>query len=94
VIDVRRCSFMPQAAMMPSTNGQASVLVEIAEDIESRDAARVARRLGGFIANDEEIREAIQTALAESTDMTAGWMALRAVAVALTKGASHGTQIE
>jgi hypothetical protein len=44
------------------------VAAEIVDDVERADAARVARRLGGIIANNERIRAAIQAAMDDSTN--------------------------
>jgi hypothetical protein len=56
--------------------------VEIADDIDSQDAARIAHRLGGIVANDTRIREAIQLAIDAASNEQA---ILRAVAKVLTE---------
>jgi hypothetical protein len=57
---------------------------EVKSDIETGDAGRIARRLGGIIANDERIRETIAAALrhGKSNDKEV----LAAVAAEITKG--------
>jgi hypothetical protein len=37
--------------------------VEIADDVGSADAGQIARRVGGLVANDDRVRQAVQAAL-------------------------------
>jgi hypothetical protein len=46
----------------------ARVATEIEDDAKSADAARVAHRLGGIVANDDRIRAAIQAAIEKGAD--------------------------
>jgi hypothetical protein len=65
-----------------AANSEASWLVaDISEVVATNDPARIAHRLGGIVANDERIREAIAATLATGEDEGA---ILVAVAKALT----------
>ena len=55
---------------------------EIAEEVASADAGRIARRLGGIVANDERVRDAIQAVI--NNQETSGDAVLASVAGALT----------
>jgi hypothetical protein len=70
---------------MPAAN---SIEAQLAEDAERGDAVRVAHRIGGIIANDGAVRDAIATALGESTERTAPQRVLQAVAQVLLNGNS------
>jgi hypothetical protein len=72
----------PAKTSMP----QPWALGEIEEEVASRDAGRIARRMGGIVANDERIRAAVQAALDKSADARG---VLAAVTTALTEGARH-----
>jgi hypothetical protein len=69
------------------TRNRPRVVCEIEEDVATADAARIARRIGGVVANDDRIRTAIQSALdslSGSDDDEAGEKILAAVAEALS----------
>jgi hypothetical protein len=53
------------------------ILSEIKEDVKTADPARVARRLGGIVANDERVREAIRSALEDSSESDGSVLAER-----------------
>jgi hypothetical protein len=51
-----------EAGKMATAN-ETCIAGEISDDLEAMDAARIAHRLGGIVANDSRIRDAIQAAL-------------------------------
>jgi hypothetical protein len=55
---------------------------EIAEEVASANAGRIARRLGGIVANDDRVRDAIQAVINKGE--TSGDAVLASVAGALT----------
>jgi hypothetical protein len=62
---------------------------EISEDVASRDAQRIAHRIGGIVANDEGMRTAIEAALdgmAKKQDSEGTSAVLSCIATQLTNG--------
>jgi hypothetical protein len=62
------------------------LVAEIQDDVDAADASRVAHRLGGNVANDERIRDAIAKSLGNGGGQDAVLRVLGAVA-AILKGA-------
>jgi ApbE superfamily uncharacterized protein (UPF0280 family) len=69
-------------------NDEPSIETRLAEVAERGDAMRVAHRIGGLIANDGAMREAIATALANTVDRSPAQRVLEAVAQELLNGHS------
>jgi hypothetical protein len=63
---------------MPPT-ATSRIAEEIADSLATGDAARVAHQLGGIVANDEQVRRAIESAMGQAPDPAGVLVALAAV---------------
>lgn len=71
-----------------ATTNLSWVAGEITEDVDAEDAARIAHKLGGIVANDGRIREAIQKVIDNGPNEQA---ILAAVAKALSTDDEQGS---
>jgi len=73
--------------IMITPTSRHSLAAQLSYDIGSRDACRVARSIGGFVAGDQYLRDAIQRALDLDSDPAA---VLGAVANMLASRGAEG----
>jgi hypothetical protein len=71
-----------QAGLAMATTTESWLAAEIVDDVESKNAKRLAHRIAGIVANDERISAAIQAAIDKEANAHG---ILAAVATALTK---------